>query len=112
MIRPSERSRFVVRVGSPGQPAFQLRKGEQGISVFDPAAVDPPLSEAEILTAFRPGSVVIYRAVAVIEEHGLQLATTPGAESLPERMRIAHCEIVPGAEMDRPAFKTALRNLE
>lgn len=45
----------VVRVATPGQPAFQLRKGEQGISVFDPAAVDPPLTEDEILAAFRPG---------------------------------------------------------
>lgn len=80
--------------------------------MFDPSSVDPPLSEAEILAAFRPGSTVIYRAVAVIEEHGLQIAATLGAESLPERLRAAHCEIVPGAGMERPAFKTALRNLE
>ncbi len=64
---PERTVAVVVRGGSPGQPAFQLRKGEQGVSVFDPAAVEPPLSEDEILGAFRPGSVVLYRAVAVIE---------------------------------------------
>ncbi|MBP3959147.1 hypothetical protein J8F10_28210 [Gemmata sp. G18] len=109
---PERMVAMVVRVASPGSPAFQLRKGEQGISVFDPAAVDPLLSEDEILAAFRPGSIVIYRSVAVIEEHGLQLEHTPGAESLPERLRTAHREIGPGVGMDRPAFKVALRNLE
>jgi hypothetical protein len=102
----------VVRVGSPGLPAFQLRKGEQGISVFDPAGVDPPLTEDEILASFRLGSVVLYRLVSVIEEHGLQIVPTPGANALPERLRTAHREIGPGAGMDRPAFKAALRNLE
>lgn len=44
--------RSVVRVCMPGQPAFQLRKGEEGISAFDPDAVDPPLTENEILDCF------------------------------------------------------------
>lgn len=76
------------------------------------AAVDPPLTEDEILAAFRPGSIVVYRPASVIEEHGLQLLPTPGAESLPERLRAAHREIGAGEGMDRPTFKAALRNLE
>ncbi len=113
MSDPTERVvAVVVRVASPGQPAFQLRKGEQGISVFNPAQVDPPLSEDEILAAFRPGSVVIFRSVAVIEEHGLLVLPSAGAASLPERLCAAHCEIGPGIGMERPAFKAALRNLE
>ncbi|QJW95697.1 hypothetical protein [Frigoriglobus tundricola] len=113
MSAPTERVvAVVVRVASPGQPAFQLRKGEHGISVFDPAGGDPPLTEDEILAAFRPGSVVIFRTVSVIEEHGLLVIPTAGAESLPERLRTAHCEIEPGIGMDRPAFKAALRNPE
>src|ERR1700722_8465189 len=102
----------VFRVGTPGQPSFQLRKGETGGPVFDPMRVDPPLTEDEIVQAFRPGSVVISRAVSEIQECGLQIIATPGADALPERLRAAHCEIVPGVEMDRPSFKLALRKLE
>jgi hypothetical protein len=103
---------IVARVATPGHPAFQLRKGEEGLSVFDPHAVDPPLAEAEILEPFRPGSVVLYRTVAQITEVGLTLAVTEGAEVLPERLRAAHREIVPGPGMARPAFKAALKLLE
>lgn len=102
----------VVRVGTPDQPAFQLRKGEEGLSVFVPTAVDPPLSDEEILAAFRPGSVVLRRTSSQVAEHGLALVPTPGADALPERLRSAHCEIRPGDGMGRPAFKSALRHLE
>ena len=102
----------VVRVGTPGQPAFQLRKGEEGLSVFVPVAVDPPLTEEEILAAFRPGSVLLQRTSAQVAEHGLALIPTIGADYLPERLRTAHSEIQPGAGMERPAFKSALRHLE
>src|ERR1700722_16549017 len=102
----------VLRVGIAGQPAFQLRKGEAGLSVFDPIGVEPALTEDEILDAFRPGSVVISRSVADIEGGGLQITVPPGADVLPERLRFAHREIVPGPGMDRQAFKTALRKLE
>lgn len=61
---------------------------------------------------FAPGSVAITRPVSVIEEHGLQLLPTPGAESLPGRLRAAHREMGAGEGMDRPTFKAALRNLE
>lgn len=83
----------VVRVATPGQPALQLRKGEEGLSVFAPDVLDPPLSEDEILAAFRPGSVALLRTSAQVAEHGLALVLTPGAETLPERLRTAHYEI-------------------
>ena len=82
------------------------------MSVFDPFGVDPPLTEAELLEPFRPGSVVLYRTVAQITEFGLSLAVSDGAEFLPARLRIAHREIVPAPGMDRPAFKAALKLLE
>lgn len=80
--------------------------------MFDPHAVDPPLSEAEILEPFRPGSVVLYRTVAQITEVGLALATSAGADVLPDRLRYTHREIVAGPDMNRTAFKAALKSLE
>jgi hypothetical protein len=102
----------VVRVTEPGRPAFQLRKGEEGLSLFDPAAVQPPLSESEILDAFRSGSILVVRDVAEIEARGLQVGSVLGAEPLPSRLREAHVEIRAGARMTRAEFKQALRELE
>lgn len=102
----------VARVGTSGAPAFQLRKGEERLSVFDPAGVEPPLAEEEIPDAFRPGSVVVYRTVAEITGHGLTLAPTEGADTLPERLRTAHREIRPGPAMTRNQLKAAPRELE
>src|SRR5262245_36958370 len=51
-----------IRVGQEGKPAFQLRKGEEGLSVFDLEAVDPPLTESEVLDAFRAGCITVARA--------------------------------------------------
>jgi hypothetical protein len=65
---------MVLRVAAPGKPAFQLRKGEEGISVFDLQAVTPPLTEAEVLACFRAGSQAILRSIAEIEQKGLQVA--------------------------------------
>jgi hypothetical protein len=103
---------IVARVGTSGLPAFQLRKGEEGLSVFHPAGVDPPLTEDEILDEFRPGSVVVYRTVDQLTGLGLDLLPTPGADTLPDRLRAAHREIRPGAALTRNAFKTALKELE
>lgn len=102
----------VIRVGTPGSLAFQLRKVETGLSVFDPAVMDPPLSEEEILDAFRSGSVVVYRTIEQITALGLEVIPTEGADNLPERVRVAHCEIRPGAAMARTAFRAALKELE
>lgn len=103
---------MVVRVAEPGKPAFQLRKGEEGLSVFDPQAVEPPLTEAEILASFRSGSQAIVRSVAEIEQTGLQVVPISGAEPLPERLRKAHAEIRPGPGMTRGQFKQAVRERE
>ena len=103
---------MVVRVAEPGRPAFQLRKGEEGLSLFDPDLVDPPLTESEILEVFRPGSIVVARSTVAVESKGLRIVPIPGAEPLPPRMRAAHIEIRPGVGMTRAEFKQALKELE
>ena len=102
----------VVRIGEPGQPCFQLRPGEEGLSVFDPEAVQPPLEEDEILRQFRPGSVMVVRSMAALGAAGLEVVPVPGAEMLPPRLRQAHREIRPGAGTTRKQFKQALKSLE
>jgi len=102
---------MVVRVTEPGSPAFQLRKGEAGISVFVLEAVDPPLSESEILSSFRSRSQCILLAQSEIESKGLAVVSVAGAYSLPERLREAHAELRPGAQMTRPEFKQVLKEL-
>lgn len=103
---------MLARVTEPGKAAFSLRKGELGVSVFDLEKPEPPLTETEILDAFRPGSLAIIRSSAEIEAKGLVIVPVPGVESLGERLRVAHCEIRPGATMDRTEFKRVLRELE
>jgi hypothetical protein len=103
---------MIVRVTEPGRPAFQLRKGEEGISVFDLDAVSPALIETEILDCFRAGSLLVSRSLLEIEGKGLAVIPVLGAEPLPARRRMAHAEIrsVPG--MSRAEFKQALKELE
>ncbi len=103
---------MVARVTEPGRPGFQLRKGEEGLSVFDLDAVDPPLTEAEILASFRPESQAISRSLPELEAGGLSLFPIPGAGPLPPRLRDAHAEIRPGPGMTRPQFKQALKELD
>jgi hypothetical protein len=103
---------MILRVTEPGIAAFQLRKGEEGLSVFDPAAVDPPLSEDEILAAFRASSVLVSVAKADVLAKGLQIVVIEGAPVLPQRLRESHAEIRPGASMSRQDFKKALKELE
>mgnify|MGYP007073250382 CR=1 FL=1 len=103
---------MVVRVAQEDRPAFQLRPGEEGISVFDPESVHPPLAESEILEAFRAGSRLITRSVSEIEAKGLTILPIPGAAPLPDRLREAHAEIRPGGTMTRKEFKQALKELE
>jgi hypothetical protein len=108
----AEASTNIVRVTTPGMPAFQLRKGEEGISVFDPAAAEPPLTEEEIVGSFRSGSQPVVRSVKDVEAHGLQVVAVEGAETLSDRLRQAHREIRPGPGMTRDQFKRALKELE
>jgi hypothetical protein len=103
---------MVIRVTEVGRPAFQLRRGEEGLSVFLPDAVAPPLDEAEVLGSFRPGSLAVTRSIAEIEAKGLIVVSVQGSESLPARLRSSHAEIRPGPEMARSEFKQALKELE
>jgi hypothetical protein len=91
---------MVVRVAEPGRPAFQLRKGEEGLSVFVLERVNPPLTESEVLESFRAGSQIIVRSEAEIEAKGLSLGSILGAEPLPQSLREAHAEIRPGPRND------------
>src|SRR4051812_43350492 len=99
---------MLFRVSQSGRPAFQLRKGEAGISVFDSEAVQPPLTEAEVLANFRSGSIVVTRLRPDVEAIGLSVIPITGAESLPGRLRDAHAEIRPGPGMSRGQLKQAL----
>lgn len=103
---------MIVRVTELGKPAFQLRKGEEGISVFDLDSVDPSLTDAEVLDAFRPDSEVVTLSSGDISSKGLRIIAIPGAEPLPARLRAAHAEIRPGPGMTRIEFKQALKELE
>jgi hypothetical protein len=102
----------VFRVAEPGKPAFQLRKGEEGLSVFDPEAVDPPIAELEILDCFRSESQLVEISVAEIEQKGLIVSLIEGADFLPPRLRQAHAEIRPGSGMTRQQFKQTLKEFE
>ncbi len=101
-----------IRVTEPGKPAFQLRKGEDGVSVFDTDAVDPALTEAEVLDAFRSGSEAVARTREEIEAKGLVVVAIPGSASLPMRLRNAHAEVRRAPAMTRGQFKKALQDLE
>jgi hypothetical protein len=88
-------------------PAFQLRQGELGLSVFDASQV----GESDILPSFREGSGVTSRTVSEIEGHGLTVEPTPGDQGLPQTLQDAHMEIKPGQDMTRNQFKQAIKKL-
>ncbi|MEX0703092.1 MAG: hypothetical protein WD069_13435 [Planctomycetales bacterium] len=103
---------MLIRVAEQGTPAFRLRKGEEGLSIFDTESVDPPLTEAEILDSFRTGSVAVARSIEEVKGFGLEVVPIEGAASLPDRLRRAHVEIRPGRQMSRTQFKQSLKELE
>lgn len=98
----------VIRVVEAGKPQFQLRQGEQGLSVFDASKVGP----SDVLPHFREGSQTVTRSVERIRACGLSVVCTPGNASLPQHLRDAHKEIRPGEGMTRNEFKKALKRLE
>ena len=80
--------------------------------MFDPDLVQPPLTEADVLDAFRQGSELVMRSFAEIETKGLIVVPVLGTEPLPERLRKAHLEIRSPPGMTRQQFKQALKELE
>ena len=103
---------MLIRVADPSRPAFQLRPGEEGISVFDTNALQPPLTEAEVLEAFRPGSKAIALSVEDVENKDMKVVPIPGASTLPQRLRDSHAEIQPTEALSRKEFKNRLKELE
>ena len=100
--------RKVYRVVEIGKPRFQLRQGEEGVSVFDAGRVQPE----NILPAFRPGSSVLALDVQWLESFNLQVVKTTGDSGLPKLLQDNHAIIAPGSEMTRKQFKQALKALE
>jgi hypothetical protein len=98
----------VHRVFQDGKPKFQLRKGEEGLSIFDAGK----LLEEEILPNFRPGSRLSTQRRQFIEALGLRIEKTAGDSSLPQKLQENHWEIRPGDGMTRNQFKAALKMLE
>jgi hypothetical protein len=98
----------VHRVFEEGKPKFQLRKGEDGLSVFDADVISPQ----DILPSFRPGSQLTTQQREFLESRGFKIRQTPGDESLPQILRDNHYEIGPGDNMTRNQFKAALKKLE
>ncbi len=105
---PDEVSSRVHRVYETGKPRYQLRPGEEGVSVFDALKV---MAKA-ILPYFREGSLVTTQDVARIEAIGLRIVKTPGDPRLPELLRANHAIIGPSEGMTRKQFKQALNSLE
>lgn len=103
---------MLIRVAEPGKPAFQLRPGEEGVSIFDESKLDPALTGAEVLGAFRAGGIAIFRSKEEIELKGMRVVYLAGAETLPLRLQEAHAEIQAGPGMTRKQFKQALKELE
>jgi hypothetical protein len=95
------------RVTTPGTPAFQLRQGESGLSVFDASKV----GASDVLPSFRSGSGITSRTTSEIEASGLTIERTPGDQNLPQNLQDAHHEIRPGQGMSRGEFKKAIKGL-
>jgi hypothetical protein len=98
----------VYRVYNAGKPRFQLRQGEEALSVFDAEKLTP----ADILPSFRPGSLIATQEISTIESFGLIVVHTPGDPKLPQLLQDNHKDIRPGDGMTRNQFKAALRALE
>jgi hypothetical protein len=108
VIQVPQNPSAVCRIYEDGKPKFQLRKGEEGLSVFDADKI----KEADILPNFRPESMVTTQQRKLIESFGLRIEKTPGDPNLPQLLQDNHWEIRPGDNMTRHQFKVALKDLE
>lgn len=99
------------RVATPGKKAFELRQGENGISVFHQKGLDPHISDAELLEEFREDSRIVKISYKDLIRMGFTVEWVEGDEALPQRLREAHYEIRPGEGMNRNAFKKKIKEL-
>lgn len=99
------------RIATPDKKAFELRKGEKGISVFHQKGVDPHISDEELLRGFKTGSQIVKITTKELRDWGLTVEWVEGDAKLPENLREAHYEIRPGEGMNREAFKKIIKDL-
>lgn len=106
--RDGQKPALVKRVYEVGYPQYQLRQGEEGLSVFD-----AKISDADILGKFRLGSMIAVKSTQEIENNGLLVVQTHGdcAHLQNDELEDNHWEIRPSPEMSRGQFKVALRTL-
>jgi hypothetical protein len=97
-----------LRVVEAGKPQFQLRSGEEGLSVF----LESQTPASQVLPAFRQGSQAVGRTIQQIEALELRVMRTQGDPNLPAALQENHFEIRPGPDMTRNQFKVALKKLE
>jgi hypothetical protein len=99
---------LVKRVYESGKPQYQLRQGEEGLSIFD-----AKISDVAILAKFRAGADIDTKSVDEIEGKGLTVVQTHGdCEYLQnDELEDNHWEIRPGPGMARSQFKAALKTL-
>lgn len=98
----------VKRVYEIGKPRYQLRQGEEGLSIFD-----AKISDVTILAKFRAGAKIDLKSVNEIESKGLKVVQTHGdCEYLQDDdLEDNHWEIQPESGMTRSQFKAVLKAL-
>jgi hypothetical protein len=98
----------VKRVYQNGKPKYQLRQGEQGLSIFD-----AQISDADIRAKFKPGSKTDTKSVDEIEKKGFSMVQTHGdCDHLQnDVLEDNHWEIRPAPGMTRKQLKVALKTL-
>lgn len=99
---------LVKRVYESGKPKYQLRQGEEGLSIFD-----AKIPDVAILAKFRASADIDTKSVDEIESKGLTVVQTHGdCEYLQnDELEDNHWEIRPEPEMTRSQFKAALKTL-
>lgn|GEM_PF-2755703 len=96
------------RVYENGHPKYQLRQGEEGLSIFD-----AKISDADILGKFRTGNKIEMKSIDEIESKDLRVLQTHGdcVHFQNDELEDNHWEIRPGPDMNRSQFKVVLKTL-
>lgn len=106
--KDGQKPALVKRVYENGKPQYQLRHGEEGLSIFD-----AQISDVSILVKFRAGAKIDLKSVNEIESKGLKVVQTHGdCEHLQDdELEDNHWEIRPQPGMTRSQFKAVLKTL-